>query len=478
VVRIRACTEGQGSVGITMLVSVNSATDGSSNGTWQILTELGVPCFNEHDAPTWNTLEYASGSHRIRVEAHGWHETWNGAAVREMTYNVRSDHRPNHPNTRSPVYDSWLDSQTVRFRWDTTWRTSSYRLQASLDPNFGDLLIDKSFGSSVSEYTHTFSSSYAMLYWRVIAIGPHGQNLASSRFRMDTNPPSSTMTPLPETVPDAAFPASWSGSDDRSGIRWYHVQVRDVTRTEGSWEDWLEKTPKTSETFVGRLGHTYIFRVRAMDTAGNWEAWPTGEHGSARTTADASDSTAGTPELAVVGLSTHIQQEGGALIEVTIENQGDGSTANDFFTDLYLDHLPAGPGDFAGSITFWINEPLASGERALLVTRVEDPALALQATSSVMSEPMQEITRTLYAQVDSAGSVTGSVSGNKISDPVELCFAQADQYEFGGDGPSSAAFLGMNEQQQRNFHEPSDQDWFRFQAWENTTYVIHTYNLA
>jgi hypothetical protein len=44
-VRIRACTTGHAGVNISLSVRVNTATDGSENGEWRIIKELGVPCF-------------------------------------------------------------------------------------------------------------------------------------------------------------------------------------------------------------------------------------------------------------------------------------------------------------------------------------------------------------------------------------------------------------------------------------------------
>ena len=34
---------------------------------------------------------------------------------------------------------------------------------------------------------------------------------------------------------------------------------------------------KTAEMFQAQPGHTYYFRVRAMDEMGNWEEWPPGD---------------------------------------------------------------------------------------------------------------------------------------------------------------------------------------------------------
>ncbi|MGC9024093.1 MAG: hypothetical protein ACP5NB_04545, partial [Chloroflexia bacterium] len=73
------------------------------------------------------------------------------------------------------------------------------------------------------------------------------------------------------------FAVSWSGEDPTSGIASYDVQVcRDACAdpTQG-WTDWLTQTAQTSATFTGgEHGHTYFFRSRAHDRAGNVEEWP------------------------------------------------------------------------------------------------------------------------------------------------------------------------------------------------------------
>jgi len=88
-IKIFASTTGWGGVGVILRVSVNTATDGSSNGEWKILKELGVPKFNEIDAPEWHTNGWSNGTYRIRVEAKGPNDpNWQNPAVAETTYTL------------------------------------------------------------------------------------------------------------------------------------------------------------------------------------------------------------------------------------------------------------------------------------------------------------------------------------------------------------------------------------------------------
>lgn len=161
--------------------------------------------------------------------------------------------------------------------WKDTLRTTDYHLQASTDPAYGTTLVDQHFSVGTSEYTHTFDSDYQTLYWRVRATGPYGANGGEgqgSTFHIDLGAPTSAVTGLPAVTTDTAFPVSWSGSDTRSGLRWFDVQYKDGER--GEWVTWMSETTLSNALFRGDPGHSYYFRCRAMDQVGNWEDYPSG----------------------------------------------------------------------------------------------------------------------------------------------------------------------------------------------------------
>lgn len=98
-----------------------------------------------------------------------------------------------------------------------------------------------------------------------------GPEMAPVWRSQDQLAPVSRMEPLPAESP-VPFQVSWSGEDRGiSGIERFEVQVRDGAS--GSWELWHSGREKTA-SFPGRGGHTYYFRVRAHDAAGNVEPWP------------------------------------------------------------------------------------------------------------------------------------------------------------------------------------------------------------
>ena len=284
VVKIRACTAGQGGIGITMRVSVNDANDGSGNGEWHILKELGVPCFNNIDAPMWYTLEYGDGSHRVRVEAHGLNTGWDGAAVREETYTL-PHRRPNGTRMLAPVPPSqdnneaiYLNTLTVPIMWGETIRANSYTLHLGTNPSPKDdpaPIFRQTFDSNTTTYNAMLDQDYPTLYWQVTTENDAGTNSSGNqRFGIDRQNPNCNVQLLPAVSYENVFQVTWSGSDNLAGLDTFDIQYLDTNR--GVWIDWLTilSSSKTYELFSGQPGHTYSFRCRASDNANNIGDYP------------------------------------------------------------------------------------------------------------------------------------------------------------------------------------------------------------
>jgi hypothetical protein len=185
----------------------------------------------------------------------------------------------------------------------------------------------------------------------------------------------------------------------------------------------------------------------------------------------------GSPDLAVLSLTAYPYPDGGVIVQVVVENQGDLSTQNGFYTDLYLDHVPTGEGDFTGSIRFWVNDPIAAGATATLTTVITNLS-ALGGAGSQSAAPASETSGTLYAQADSVGAVTELDKINNIySAGTEICVATTDAYE-SDDGVESASVISVGQTQTHNFDRPGDQDWVKFEAQADESYVFHTFNLG
>jgi chitodextrinase len=92
----------------------------------------------------------------------------------------------------------------------------------------------------------------------------------------DTVPPTATVEPLP-TWSQEDFVVIWNGFDSAqsgcspSGIAYYDVQY---SKDSNNWVNWKTGTTGNSATFKGGAnGSSYQFRARAVDRAGNVQAW-------------------------------------------------------------------------------------------------------------------------------------------------------------------------------------------------------------
>lgn len=102
--------------------------------------------------------------------------------------------------------------------------------------------------------------------------GLHPRIVVTYNVNVDTTPPTSSMTALPQWSL-GTFHVEWDGSDNPngSGIRHFDVQFR---ANNGAWQNWITATTGRSASFTGQHGNRYDFRVRAVDFANNVQAFP------------------------------------------------------------------------------------------------------------------------------------------------------------------------------------------------------------
>jgi spore germination protein YaaH len=98
---------------------------------------------------------------------------------------------------------------------------------------------------------------------------PELHDLLADKFLRDTTPPVTGIVNMGSTQPDEGFEVTWKAYDD-TGVAAYDLQV---SRDGGAWATWLTGATGTSDVFLGSNGHTYAFRVRATDGAGNTSDW-------------------------------------------------------------------------------------------------------------------------------------------------------------------------------------------------------------
>ena len=178
-------------------------------------------------------------------------------------YRVKIDTaKPPAPSPDDGV-EGWSNDNTPTFTWDEPSDTSGiagyyWKVDSGSDHWTTSTSVTL---PAQPDGEHTF---YVKAKDNAGNIGDYG----SHKFKIDTTPPSSEVKELPEVQTSRTFTVSWEGSDALSGIRWYDVQYK---KDDGSWTDWLAHTTLTSGQFTGACGHTYYFRCRARDNAGNWE---------------------------------------------------------------------------------------------------------------------------------------------------------------------------------------------------------------
>jgi hypothetical protein len=186
---------------------------------------------------------------------------------------------------------------------------------------------------------------------------------------------------------------------------------------------------------------------------------------------------AGSADLDLLSLNTFPSSSAGVLVQAILQNKGNLGTQNGFITDLYMDHVPAGVGDYTGSVQFWVNDPVGAGSTITLTSELSDfPGLLGFSSQSLQAG--SEITTTLYAQVDSTGSVTESDDQNNISTSgTQVCLASPDAYE-SDDTIGSATVLNQGQFQKHNFDNTGDEDWISFSAQKNEGLIIKTFELS
>jgi len=182
----------------------------------------------------------------------------------------------------------------------------------------------------------------------------------------------------------------------------------------------------------------------------------------------------GVADLLVQSLEAFGRQQGGVVVQAVVKNQGDRATTNGFYTDLYVDHVPSGPGDYTGSISFWVDDSIDPGATVTLTGILTDvTGLAGRTNAS----PLSETSITLYTQADSDGVVTEPDDQNNVSAGLNVCVASADQYE-GDNSATAAQWISPGSPQIHNFDRIGDQDWVKFSAEAGTSYVLYTSHLA
>lgn len=172
------------------------------------------------------------------------------------------------PHTPINITDSFQLTGTGlddNFAWYKVYKNSNLIFTGTI-PVSNSVLADVSIFSYDAQGTYTLSL--------VVSDLADNTNSDSVVFYIDRNAPTSYVISLSQYTTSNSFQVQWTGSDSGTGIACYDIQYRDGEN--GIWTDWLTGTSQTSAIFYGQDGHTYYFRSRAKDYAGNQESYPSG----------------------------------------------------------------------------------------------------------------------------------------------------------------------------------------------------------
>jgi predicted phage tail protein len=122
---------------------------------------------------------------------------------------------------------------------------------------------------SSSTFNGEDGKSYTFRVRAVDAAGNIGDWSNEVATTVDTTAPLASLEAL-QPLSFGAFQVTWSGSDATSGVASYDIEVQ---LDGGAWVNWISATTQTSALFTPTIGHTYSFRVRAVDHAGNAGGW-------------------------------------------------------------------------------------------------------------------------------------------------------------------------------------------------------------
>jgi hypothetical protein len=175
----------------------------------------------------------------------------------------------NNANITVRASDSGSGVARVVFFWHSAdWQNGAWQVLGT-DSDGAD-------GWSVS-FSPSGLSNFSGSALAAQAVDFAGNSWTVARFglQIDTTAPVSQMQTLPAITYSTAVLLQWSASDASGEIGHFELQVD--PGNDGGWQVLDAAVPGTSRSywFVGQPNATYAFRMRAVDAAGNVEAFPT-----------------------------------------------------------------------------------------------------------------------------------------------------------------------------------------------------------
>ena len=285
--------------------------DAMSEGSWldpyvYLLADDGSTVLAEHDDEIVGevrdsllgyNLSY-TGTYYLKVKA--WnHPSVGGSDYFYTLHLFTDDANPSSAEITSPTTDSLLDPVTVTVTVSTTDEESGVNrvefLWHDADWENSDWVWLGADQDGRDGWSWDFDTSGlaeqrggAFYIWAFDWVG-HWTGAGAWNLGLDRTPPTvaASVSQMYGDAPFRDFWVNWWDSYDAlSGIAAYDVQYREGAG--GTWMDLAISTTETYTRFVGLDGHTYYFRARARDFAGNQSAYAGGD-GDAQHTVDICD---------------------------------------------------------------------------------------------------------------------------------------------------------------------------------------------
>lgn len=277
-----------GTAGDKVVVDIDATVDGSLLDSYVFLLDSdGTTVLAEHDDEIPIEVQDSllgyylphDGTYYIKVRA--WNHPSVGSPNHFYDIHLLTDNtNPSSAQVTSPASDAWLNptQQTVdvsatdgesgvnrvEFLWhDADWENSDW-VWLGADGDGRDGWTWDMDTSGLPE-----QRGGAFYVWAFDWVG-NWTGAGAWNLGIDRTPPTVTASvqQVHGDAPFIDFWVTWWGAEDNlSDIVSYDVQVRDgATR---AWTDLIVNTSDTYTRFVGQDGHTYYFRARARDEAGN-----------------------------------------------------------------------------------------------------------------------------------------------------------------------------------------------------------------
>ena len=176
-------------------------------------------------------------------------------------------------NIQVSAADSGSGMAYVDFYWHSPdWANGSWQYLGR-DANGAD-----GWQMSLDPNTKAPVSGSALYVKGVDGAGNQWSDLRTN-LALDSVAPTSSLNKLTSPSQSTAVQLTWSANDNETGLDHFEIQIQDNSST---WKDWNTAVPGNQRQiwYVGQAGHTYAFRMRAVDLSGNVQSYPTSAQAS------------------------------------------------------------------------------------------------------------------------------------------------------------------------------------------------------